>query len=73
MICCDVKGEGCKICDCVGITKTQGKRMERNNEEYVCPVCLTAAETVAQLPLTPLYHQCFLGVNMQMVKHLVRE
>ena len=58
MICCDVQGEGCKIWyhgDCVGVTQTQGRRMERDNEDYLCPVCLATAEAAVQLPpYTPL-------------------
>jgi len=64
MICCDVRGEGCKIWyhgGCVGITKIQGKKMEKNNEDYLCPVCLVASETATQLPpYTPFYHLLFL-------------
>ena len=37
------------------ITKAQGKKLERNNKDYVCPVCWAAAETAVQLPpYTPL-------------------
>ena len=42
MICCDVQGPGCKIWyhgDCVGISKYRGKRMERDDIDFVCPVC----------------------------------
>ena len=45
MICCDVQGDGCKEwyhVDCVGLSKSQGKRMERNGEAFICPACLSA-------------------------------
>ena len=62
MICCDVQGNGCKVwyhADCVRISKSQGKRMERNGEEFVCPVCMSAGDleaisevnSAAQLPV----------------------
>ena len=42
MICCDVRGEGCKIWyhgDCVGITRAHGRRLERTGEQFVQFVC----------------------------------
>ena len=45
MICCDVQGDGCKVwyhVDCVGLSKSQGKRMERTGEAFICPVCMSA-------------------------------
>ena len=39
MICCD-RCEEWYHGDCVGITVGQGKRMEREGKEYVCPVCV---------------------------------
>ena len=30
--------------DCVWISKSQGKHMERNGEEFVCPVCMSAGD-----------------------------
>ena len=42
MICCDSKGPKCKIRyhgDCVGITKSRGKRMEREDMDFICPMC----------------------------------
>ncbi len=39
MICCDVC-EDWFHGNCVGITVGQGKKMEREGREYVCPVCL---------------------------------
>ena len=61
MICCDVQGNGCKVwyhTDYVGISKSQGKHMECNGEEFVCPVCIAAGDlestsevnSAAQLP-----------------------
>ena len=44
MIECDVQGDGCKVwyhADCMGISKSRGKRMERNGEEFVCPICIS--------------------------------
>ena len=61
MIYCNVKSECCKLWyhgDCVGITKSQGRRMDQNNDEFVCPICLEAiadAEAATELPsFTPL-------------------
>ena len=39
MICCD-QCEEWYHGDCVGISVGQGKRMEREGKEYVCPVCI---------------------------------
>lgn len=39
MICCD-QCEEWYHGDCVGISVGQGKRMEREGKEYVCPVCV---------------------------------
>ena len=47
MICCDFKGPNCKIWyhgDCVGITKSRGKRMERKDMDFICPMC---SDTIA--------------------------
>jgi len=52
MICCDVQGPSCKVWyhgDCVGISKYRGKRMERDNVDFVCPVCSTAADTTQNI------------------------
>ncbi|KAI8497391.1 Death-inducer obliterator 1 [Branchiostoma belcheri] len=38
MICCD-RCEEWYHGDCVGITKKEGIRMEKNSEDYVCPKC----------------------------------
>ena len=38
MICCDCCGEWYHG-DCIGITVSQGKRMERAGEDYVCVSC----------------------------------
>ncbi|CAI8029088.1 Death-inducer obliterator 1 [Geodia barretti] len=38
MICCDVCEEWFHG-DCVGISVSQGRRMERAGKEYICPVC----------------------------------
>ena len=61
MICCDVKSECFKLWyhgDCVGITKSQGRRMEQNSDEFVCPICSEAIADVAAAtelpPFTPL-------------------
>ena len=45
MICCDVQGEGCRVwyhVDCVGLSKSQGKCMERKGEAFICPSCMSA-------------------------------
>lgn len=39
MICCD-KCEDWFHGKCVGITVAQGKKMEREGRDYVCPICL---------------------------------
>jgi hypothetical protein len=39
MICCD-QCEEWYHGDCVGISVGQGKRMEREGKDYVCPVCI---------------------------------
>ena len=39
MICCDQCEEWFHG-DCVGITVSMGKRMERAGKDYVCPVCI---------------------------------
>ncbi|KAK3088115.1 hypothetical protein FSP39_014910 [Pinctada imbricata] len=39
MICCD-KCEQWFHGSCVGVSRSRGKEMEKNNEEYICPVCL---------------------------------
>ena len=39
MICCDICEEWFHG-DCVGISVSQGRRMERAGKEYVCPVCM---------------------------------
>ena len=39
MICCDTC-EDWFHGNCVGITVAQGKRMEREGKDYVCPLCL---------------------------------
>ena len=39
MICCD-QCEEWYHGDCVGISVGQGKRMEREGKEYICPVCV---------------------------------
>ena len=39
MICCDIC-EDWFHGNCVGITVAQGKRMEREGKEYVCPICV---------------------------------
>ena len=49
MNCCDVQGPGCKILyhgDCVGISKSHGKRMEQDNVDFICPVCITVQNTL---------------------------
>ena len=52
MIQCDVQGPGCKIwyhAKCVGISKSHGKKMDRDNLYFICPVCsdtAVSAETV---------------------------
>ena len=38
MICCDLCEEWFHG-DCVGISVSQGRRMERAGKEYICPVC----------------------------------
>lgn len=43
MICCD-QCEEWYHGDCVGISVGQGKRMEREGKEYVCPVCVARME-----------------------------
>ncbi|KAL4218462.1 Death-inducer obliterator 1 [Mactra antiquata] len=42
MICCD-KCEDWFHGSCVGITKSRGAEMEKNNEEYICPNCTDSA------------------------------
>ena len=45
MICCDVQGDGCKEwyhVDCVCLSKSQARRMERNGEAFICPAYLSA-------------------------------
>ena len=39
MICCDICEEWYHG-DCVGISVSQGKRMEREGNDYACPVCV---------------------------------
>jgi len=42
MIQCDVQGPDHKIwyhSDCVGISKSRGKRMECDNVDFICPLC----------------------------------
>ena len=42
MIQCDIQGSNCKIWyhgDCVGVSKSQGKRMEHYGEDFICPPC----------------------------------
>ena len=39
MICCD-QCEEWYHGSCVGISVNQGKRMEREGKEYICPVCV---------------------------------
>ena len=42
MIQCDLQGRNCKIWyhgDCVGVSKSQGKHMERCVEDFICPPC----------------------------------
>lgn len=43
MICCD-QCEEWYHGDCVGISVGQGKRMEREGKEYICPVCIARLE-----------------------------
>ena len=61
MIQCDIQGEGCKIWyhgDCVGVSKSQGKRMERCGIDFICPVCSNdicdSAGGVTSSPVTAL-------------------
>ena len=42
MICCDCCHEWYHG-DCIGISASQGDVMSRNNEEYVCPLCLQSS------------------------------
>ncbi len=39
MICCD-QCEEWYHGSCVGISVIQGKRMEREGKEYICPICV---------------------------------
>ena len=42
MIQCDIQGSNCKIWyhgDCVGVSSSQGRRMERTGENFICPIC----------------------------------
>ena len=60
MISCDIRSEACKIWhhgDCVGITKAQGRRIVRNGEQYICPICLpffSATSEVAEEGVEPV-------------------
>lgn len=40
MICCDSCQEWFHG-DCVGISETQGRKMEKKGQEYICPPCTT--------------------------------
>ena len=56
MICCDVQGDGCKVwyhVDCVGLSKSQGKCMERTGEAFICPVCISADVLSTSGAVTP--------------------
>ena len=42
MIQCDTQRRNCKIWyhdDCVGVCRSQGRRMEHTGEDFICPVC----------------------------------
>ena len=47
MICCD-QCEEWYHGDCVGISVGQGKRMEREGKEYICPVCVARLQDVKE-------------------------
>uniref|UniRef100_A0A667ZXP4 Death inducer-obliterator 1 n=1 Tax=Myripristis murdjan TaxID=586833 RepID=A0A667ZXP4_9TELE len=49
MICCDSCQEWFHG-DCVGISETQGRKMERKGQEYVCPPCTTKRKSQPKPP-----------------------
>lgn len=47
MICCDICQDWFHG-DCVGISATQGRKMEKEGQEYVCPPCTTRKQIQLQ-------------------------
>lgn len=47
MICCDSCQEWFHG-SCVGISKTQGRKMEKRGQEYICPPCTTKKQSQLQ-------------------------
>lgn len=50
MICCDICQEWFHG-ECVGVSETQGRQMERKGQEYICPPC--AVKKHSQLQTEP--------------------